>query len=149
MKADLLVTGISQLVTAHGPGPKHGAHMRDLRITDHAALAITNGVIAWVGPASEWSGEAASNLSLDHRAVVPGLIDPHTHAIWAGNRLADFDARTSGVTYEQILAGGGEGADGAEHGEFGGGSESVAGFYFDDGGARAKERVDAGLGEGG
>jgi imidazolonepropionase len=107
MKADLLVTGISQLVTAHGPGPKHGAHMRDLRITDHAALAITNGVIAWVGPASEWSGEAASNLSLDHRAVVPGLIDPHTHAIWAGNRLADFDARTSGVTYEQILAGGG------------------------------------------
>ncbi len=39
--------------------------------------------------------------------MVPGLIDPHTHAVWAGDRLQDFDARTSGVTYEEILAAGG------------------------------------------
>jgi imidazolonepropionase len=38
---------------------------------------------------------------------VPGLVDPHTHAVWAGDRLADFDARTSGKTYEEILAAGG------------------------------------------
>ena len=107
MKADLLITGIAQLATALGPGAKHGAQMRDLHITEHAALAITNGVIAWVGPASEWSGETATTVDLNHRAVVPGLIDPHTHAVWAGNRLADFEARTSGVTYEQILTAGG------------------------------------------
>lgn len=107
MKADLLITGISQLVTAQCPGPKHGAQMRDLNITEHAALAIANGLIAWVGPSSEFAGEAADTIDIQHRAVVPGLIDPHTHAVWAGNRLADFEARTSGVTYEQILTAGG------------------------------------------
>jgi imidazolonepropionase len=39
--------------------------------------------------------------------VVPGLIDPHTHGVWAGDRLADFEVRTSGATYEEILAAGG------------------------------------------
>lgn len=107
MKADTLITGIAQLVTAQGPSPKHGAQMRDLAITERAALAIANGLIVWVGPASEWTGEAASTVDLQNRAVVPGLIDPHTHAIWAGNRLADFEARTCGVTYEKILAAGG------------------------------------------
>ncbi len=38
---------------------------------------------------------------------MPGLIDPHTHAVWAGDRLNDFEARTSGSTYEEILAAGG------------------------------------------
>src|SRR5207245_1998963 len=36
-----------------------------------------------------------------------GLIESHTHAVWAGDRLADFEARTSGSAYEQILAAGG------------------------------------------
>jgi imidazolonepropionase len=46
-------------------------------------------------------------VDLGGRAAVPGLVDPHTHAVWGGDRLADFDARTSGITYEQILAAGG------------------------------------------
>ncbi|MGC2619395.1 MAG: imidazolonepropionase [Acidobacteriaceae bacterium] len=107
MKVDILITGIAQLATAQGPGPKHGAQMRALRVTEHAAIAIADGLIAWVGPASSWAGQAASTVDLQHRAVVPGLIDPHTHAVWAGNRLADFEARTSGLTYEQILTAGG------------------------------------------
>jgi imidazolonepropionase len=107
MKADLLVTGISQLVTARGPGPKRGAEMRKLHVTEHAALAIANGVIQWVGTKLAWTGDAAATIDVDNRAVVPGLIDPHTHAVWAGNRLADFEARTSGISYETILAGGG------------------------------------------
>jgi imidazolonepropionase len=107
MNADLLVIGISQLATAIGPGPKRGAEMRRLHMTDDAAIAITGDVFVWVGPRSEWSGTAARTIDLGHRAVVPGLVDPHTHAMWAGDRLADFDARTSGVSYEQILAAGG------------------------------------------
>ena len=39
--------------------------------------------------------------------MVPGLVDPHTHVVWGGDRLADFEARASGVAYETILAGGG------------------------------------------
>lgn len=107
MRADLLVTGISQLVTARGPGPKRGAEMRAVQIIGDAALAIAEDRIAWVGPRSAWSGEAERIVDLGGRAVVPGLVDPHTHAVWAGDRLADFDARTSGVTYERILSAGG------------------------------------------
>jgi imidazolonepropionase len=107
MKTDLLITDIAQLVTATGPGPKRGRAMRDLKITEKAAMAISSGKIVWTGRASDWTGEAATTVSAEGRAVVPGLIDPHTHAVWAGDRLADFEARTSGATYEQILTAGG------------------------------------------
>jgi imidazolonepropionase len=107
MNADLLVTGISQLATAISPGPLRGAEMRRLHVTEDAALAVCGDIFVWVGPRSEWSGSATRTVDLGQCAVVPGLVDPHTHAVWAGDRLADFDARTSGVTYEQILAAGG------------------------------------------
>ena len=68
---------------------------------------MSDGRVLWTGPAKAWSGEAAATVDVGHRAVVPGLIDPHTHAVWAGDRLADFDARISGVPYEKILAAGG------------------------------------------
>ncbi|MEO6806990.1 MAG: imidazolonepropionase [Edaphobacter sp.] len=107
MKADLLITGISQLVTAAGTGPKRGPAMRQLKIVDQAAIAISDGLIVWTGAATEWRGSAETTVDAGGCAVVPGLIDPHTHAVWAGDRLADFEARTSGSTYEEILAAGG------------------------------------------
>jgi imidazolonepropionase len=60
-----------------------------------------------MGRERDWKGEADVNVDVGGRAVVPGLVDPHTHAVWAGDRLADFEARTSGSTYEEILAAGG------------------------------------------
>jgi imidazolonepropionase len=107
MKAEILITGISQLVTAEGAGPKHGLTMRKLKIVEQAAIGISAGVIVWTGRETEWKGEAEAIVDVGGRAVVPGLIDPHTHAVWAGDRLADFEARTSGSTYEEILAAGG------------------------------------------
>ncbi|HEX3662002.1 MAG TPA: imidazolonepropionase [Acidobacteriaceae bacterium] len=107
MNADLLLQGISQLVTPQGPGPKRGAEMRRLLVIDRAAVAIAEGRIIWVGPEAEWTGPAARSIDVGHRAILPGLIDPHTHAVWAGDRLADFEARISGVPYEAILARGG------------------------------------------
>src|SRR5271154_5010197 len=107
MKVDILVSGISQLVTATGPGPKRGRAMRELKIVQSAAIAISSGLIVWTGKKSEWTGTAETNVDLGGRAVVPGLVDPHTHAVWAGDRLNDFEARTSGSTYEEILASGG------------------------------------------
>jgi imidazolonepropionase len=107
MKAEILITGISQLVTAEGAGPKHGRAMRELTIVEQAAIAISAGIIVWTGRESEWKGEAEAIVDVGGCAVVPGLIDPHTHAVWAGDRLADFEARTSGSTYEDILAAGG------------------------------------------
>ena len=81
--------------------------MRDLDVTPEAALAIKDGQIVWAGKARDWDGIADRTIDIAHRAVVPALIDPHTHAVWAGDRLADFEARTSGNTYEQILRAGG------------------------------------------
>jgi imidazolonepropionase len=107
MKAEILITGISQLVTAEGAGPKRGRTMRELKIVEQAAIAVSAGVIVWTGKESEWVGETEATVDAGGRAVVPGLVDPHTHAVWAGNRLADFEARTSGSTYEDILAAGG------------------------------------------
>ncbi len=102
-----LLTGISQLVTPPGPGPRRGAAMSELRIVPHAAIAIEAGRISWLGPAADWTGDADETIDLGNRAVVPGLIDPHTHAIWGGDRLRDFEARCAGATYEQILSAGG------------------------------------------
>lgn len=107
MNADLLITGITQLATPTGTGVKYGPQMRKISVTDNAAIAIAGDQFSWIGAAHDWAGTAARAVDLGGRAVIPGLIDPHTHAIWAGDRLRDFDARTSGVTYEEILAAGG------------------------------------------
>ena len=107
MKAETLITGITQLVSPQGADAKHGSAMSDLICIRDAAIAIDNGRFLWLGKAEDWRGEAVSTVDVSGRAVVPGLVDPHTHAVWAGDRLADFELRTSGSTYEQILAAGG------------------------------------------
>ena len=81
--------------------------MRSLLGLEHVAMAISSGNIQWIGPQHEWSGQAANSVDVGQRAVVPSLVDPHTHAIWAGDRLTDFEARISGWSYESILAAGG------------------------------------------
>jgi imidazolonepropionase len=106
MKTELLITGISHLVTAEGAEAKRGRGMNELRVVDDAALAVSSGRIAWVGREQDWVGETEATVNVGRAAVVPGLIDPHTHAVWAGDRLADFEARTAGATYEEILKAG-------------------------------------------
>ncbi|MFN4251104.1 imidazolonepropionase [Deinococcus sp.] len=100
-----LFTNISQLVTP-APGVQRGAAMRDLTVIPDAAMLVSGGVIRWVGPRADAPGNVPEN-DLGGVAVVPGLTDPHTHAVWAGDRLADFEARVQGVPYEEILARGG------------------------------------------
>ncbi len=100
-----LFTNISQLATP-AAGPQRGAGMGQLHITENAALLVRDGLIDWVGPAAE-APAAANTVDLRGRAVVPALVDPHTHAVWAGDRLADWEAKLSGATYEEILARGG------------------------------------------
>ena len=107
MNADLLLTNVAQLVTASGSCALRGTAMRDLTIIRDAAVAITAGRIVWCGPRAEWSGNTEREIDAGGSAVVPGLVDPHTNAVWGGDRLHDFDARASGVSYEQILRAGG------------------------------------------
>jgi imidazolonepropionase len=55
MNAELLITGIAQLATPTGVGPKFGTQMRELSVIEKAAIAITGDRFAWIGPAAEWS----------------------------------------------------------------------------------------------
>ncbi|PNY82465.1 imidazolonepropionase [Deinococcus koreensis] len=100
-----LFTNIGQLVTP-AAGVQRGAAMRDLNVTRDAALLVQDGVIRWAGPRAD-APASPDEHDLGGVAVVPGLVDPHTHAVWAGDRLADFEARIAGVPYEEILARGG------------------------------------------
>jgi imidazolonepropionase len=105
---DRLLVNIGQAVTAAGEsGPVRGPSMRALRIVPDAVIAVHEGRVAWVGPRSQWTGTAYHEVDLGGRAVVPGLVDPHTHVVWGGDRLDDFESRASGITYEQLLAAGG------------------------------------------
>lgn len=107
MHAARLFVNIAQLVTPTRLGAHRGVEHRQVQVIPDAAIAVQDGHIAWVGARTEWGGTADEVIDLGGRAVVPALTDPHTHAVWAGDRLDDFEARLQGATYEQILARGG------------------------------------------
>lgn len=75
------------------------------------ALAVRDGRIAWLGPRSKLPGppETLANRvhSLDGRLLTPGLIDPHTHVLFAGDGLVDFEVLISGGGRAEMLAAGG------------------------------------------
>jgi imidazolonepropionase len=78
---------------------------------EDAALAVSGERIAWIGSAAEGRRRAAAQ-GLDTRDaqglwITPGLIDCHTHLIYGGNRVAEFEQRLCGVSYEEIARAGG------------------------------------------
>lgn len=111
----------SELLTGEGIRRKDGRRIReeDLgRIEDGALVYRTRqrgGVeipdrVVWVGKSEELPGKFARVPRKDlrgRRALIPGLVDCHTHLIFAGDRSDEFAARCGGATYEQIAAGGG------------------------------------------
>lgn len=78
-------------------------------LIDEGAIALRAGRIVWVGAAcevpSEYSGFAKT--SLQGKLVTPGLIDCHTHAVFGGNRAAEFEMRLNGASYEDVARAGG------------------------------------------
>lgn len=106
---DLLIHSASQLLTLAG-GPQRGARLGELSLIEDGAVAIKDGSILAVGPSGQLQRElkSASRLDATGRVVMPGLIDPHTHLIWAGDRAGEFEQRLAGVSYlESLEAGGG------------------------------------------
>ena len=64
--------------------------MRDLEITPDALVAVTGGRVVWTGRRADFIGTARDEIDAGGCAVVPGLVDPHTHVVWGGDRLARF-----------------------------------------------------------
>ncbi len=75
------------------------------------ALAWRDGVLAWVGPRAELPGDPATLardvVALDGGWITPGLVDCHTHAVFAGDRAGEFELRLQGASYEAIARAGG------------------------------------------
>lgn len=110
MKVDLILHNASQLVTCAWPGgPKRGDAMRDIGIIENGAVAVTDGKITDVGASGEIAREYDSGTVIDAggRVVCPGFIDPHTHIVFAGDRLDEFELKIKGADYLEILANGG------------------------------------------
>lgn len=77
-------------------------------LLDCAALEVRDGRIAWVGPAADCAaGPTGEFVDLGGRLVTPGLIDCHTHLVYAGNRANEWAMRLAGATYEEIAREGG------------------------------------------
>lgn len=108
---DLIVDHIGQLcvVPAHKDGPQRGAQLGDLGIIEGAAIAVQSGRIAAIGPRDSIRERYVTDTSIDARGqlVTPGLVDPHTHLIWAGDRAEEFERRLLGATYQEIMLSGG------------------------------------------
>ncbi len=103
--ADLVIADTSEVVTV--------AHGRPLPgVVPRGAVACREGRIVWVGPEAVL-GEAVTLLPGGRRlearggVVCPGFVDAHTHLVFAGSRLDEFELRAQGATYQQIAAEGG------------------------------------------
>lgn len=109
-KVNILILNAAQLVTCANNGrPKRGEQMRDVGMIQNGAVAVQDGKILAVGSTDEITSQYESDTVIDAsgKAVVPGFVDCHTHTVYAGSRLDEFEMRIAGKTYLEILAGGG------------------------------------------
>jgi imidazolonepropionase len=90
------------LATMAGGAPGMG-------VVEDGVIASRAGRIVYAGPAADapLGLDAAERIGLDGRWVLPGLIDCHTHLVYAGDRSIEFERRLAGATYEEIARAGG------------------------------------------
>jgi imidazolonepropionase len=109
---DLIVRGATQVLTmepalSNAPEADHDA--REVGAILCGAIAVDGGRVADVGTEEliRDTYRAAQTLDAGGGVVAPGLVDPHTHAVFAGSRHVEFGMRMRGATYLEILAAGG------------------------------------------
>src|SRR4029077_1323145 len=106
----LAILHASQLVTLTGPKrARIGPELSELGIIRDGGMLVRNGTIERVGACDEIEKNVGDAEVVDAggRVVMPGFVDAHTHLVFSGNRLDDFERRARGETYEQIAKAGG------------------------------------------
>lgn len=105
---DLVLINAGELVTCSGVG---GTAEERLGVVEGGALVVDDGLIAWAGTTRELKrktiGRPKRTVDAEGGLVTPGLVDPHTHLVFAGSREDELERKVEGESYTSILAGGG------------------------------------------
>jgi imidazolonepropionase len=111
LSESLAIINCSQVVTLAGPArPRVGPEMRELSIVKDGGVFVREGLIERVGSRKEIEAlidDKTTVLDAGRRVVLPGFVDAHTHPVFAGTRVAEFEERSQGATYQEIAARGG------------------------------------------
>jgi len=106
-----VIRHLRQLITCAGMAPRRGPAQRDVAIVADGAIAADGERIVFAGPdaALPSSIASAADRVLDGRGLsaVPGFVDAHTHALFAGDRRDELRRRLAGASYAEIAAQGG------------------------------------------
>lgn len=107
-QADLIIFAETVVTCSGGNGPKSKDEAARIGEIKNGGVVTKNGRIVEVGTRAEilevWGGD---RLDLPGTSVIPGLVDPHCHPLWAGDRTHEFALRARGASYEEIHAAGG------------------------------------------
>ncbi|HEX3251050.1 MAG TPA: amidohydrolase family protein, partial [Pyrinomonadaceae bacterium] len=107
----LAVVNCSQIVTLAGPArPRVGPELRELGIITRGGMLVRDGRIERVGNTDEIESLIDADTELvDARGQVlmPGFVDAHTHPVFSGTRVEEFEEQSKGATYQEIAARGG------------------------------------------
>jgi imidazolonepropionase len=106
----LLIRDLRQIVSPAGrSAPLRGADLGRADVLEDAYILVHDGRIAEVGRMRELPelGGGVEEVDGRGRCAVPGLVDCHTHAAFAGDRVEEFALRAGGASYEELHAGGG------------------------------------------
>lgn len=107
----LVLRHLRQLITCAGPAPRRGPDQRDVAIVTDGAIAADGQTIVYAGPDNALPSSIASSAdqTIDGArfSAVPGFVDAHTHAMFAGDRRDELRRRLAGATYAEIAAQGG------------------------------------------
>lgn len=104
---------VDELLSMQGARRKEGRHITegDLGVIKKAALVVGKGKVVWVGEDKKipraFRNKITREVFLKGKTVVPGLVDCHTHLVFAGDRSNEFELRNKGVSYQEIAARGG------------------------------------------
>ena len=111
LSKSLALINAAQIVTLAGAvRPRTGAEMSELAIVVDGGLLIRDSLIQYVGTSKSVESQIDQDCSVvdvGGRVILPGFIDAHTHPVFAGTRVDEFEERSRGATYQEIAARGG------------------------------------------
>lgn len=106
----ILITNIGLLATPEGTSASQGQDQGKVRLLEDAYIKIKDGVIAEIGSNQDLAKDDTANyhvLDAQGSLVTPGLVDPHTHLVFAGWRQKELALKLKGMSYLDILQMGG------------------------------------------